>query len=159
MCSLWLCLAFAGLFFGVFMPSFGVVSSDSLATCHPDLQKIFNRVITFVDCSIFCGHRCEVDQNKAFNAKLSEKVWPDSKHNKVPSMAVDAGPYFVELKNTDWDDDKAFSKFAGIVHIVATQMYMAGEITHHVRWGGDWDGDGRTNDQHFNDLPHFELIA
>jgi len=27
-----------------------------------------------------------------------------------------------------------------------------------IRWGGDWDGDTKMNDQKFNDLVHFELM-
>lgn len=26
-----------------------------------------------------------------------------------------------------------------------------------LRWGGDWDGDGRSDDERFLDYPHFEL--
>lgn len=28
-----------------------------------------------------------------------------------------------------------------------------------LRWGGDWDGDGRSDDETFVDLPHFELAV
>ncbi|WP_232367585.1 M15 family metallopeptidase domain-containing protein [Alteromonas pelagimontana] len=51
----------------------------------------------------------------------------------------------------------AFAVFAGFVQCVARQLYAEGKITHLVRWGGDWDMDGQTLDQKFNDLPHFEL--
>lgn len=47
--------------------------------------------------------------------------------------------------------------FGGYVSGTAQQMYRTGEISHPVRWGGDWNGNGRVDDQHFNDLPHFEL--
>ena len=140
------------------MPQFGKTSASRLSTCHKDIQAIFNEVIKSLDCSIFCGHRNEAGQLKAFKAKLSQLNYPDSKHNSLPSMAVDAGPYFKELKNTDWNDAKAFAFFAGYVTSVAEKLYAAGVITHLIRWGGDWDGDGRTLDQTFQDLPHFELV-
>jgi len=129
-----------------------------LYTCHQDLQIIFSEVIKGFDCSIFCGHRVELEQNKAFDSGLSKLKFPLSKHNKIPSMAVDAGPYFKELKNTDWEDAKAFAFFAGYVMAIAERLLKSGAITHKLRWGGDWDGDKRTSDQTFHDLPHFELI-
>lgn len=140
------------------MPSYSATSSLRLAECHRDLRMVFGKVIKYMDCSILCGHRKEPEQNQAFAAGLSQLQWPDSKHNQLPSMAVDAGPYFIELGNTDWNDEKAFSAFAGRVLQIADEMLEKGEITHKLRWGGDWDGDGRTKDERFKDLPHFELI-
>lgn len=142
----------------VYMSAFGNTSNNRLETCHRDLQLIFRTVVKKYDCSIFCGHRNKQDQNKAFADGLSEVMWPDSNHNDMPSMAVDAGPYFIELKNTSWEDAKAFSYFAGYVKRVAEELLEKGLITHRLRWGGDWDGDGQTLDQKFHDLPHFELI-
>jgi peptidoglycan L-alanyl-D-glutamate endopeptidase CwlK len=140
------------------MPKFGKSSTERLATCHPDLQLIFNTAIRTVDCSVFCGHRNKLNQDKAFADGLSQVKWPNSKHNKFPSMAVDGGPYFPELKNTDWEDHKAFAVFAGYLMRIADELLEKKLITHRLRWGGDWDGDGRTNDQTFVDLPHFELV-
>ena len=142
------------------MATYSRVSSQRLATCHNDLQLIFNTVIERgYDHSILCGHRDKQMQNIALKKGLSQLAWPDSKHNKKPSMAVDAGPYFSELRNTDWNDEKAFSKFAGYVCAIADELLKAGKIKHKLRWGGDWDSDGRTSDERFVDLPHFELVA
>lgn len=140
------------------MPSFNKTSKDRLNTCHPDLQLIFSEVIKTVDCSIFCGFRNETSQNAAFDKNLSQVKWPDSKHNTFPSMATDGGPYFVELRNTDWNDLLAFAVFAGYVMRVADELLEKKLTTHRIRWGGDWDMDGRTSDETFLDLPHFELV-
>lgn len=48
------------------MPKFGSASSTRLATCHIDLQVIFNEVVKTVDCSILCGYRAKEAQEKAF---------------------------------------------------------------------------------------------
>ena len=140
------------------MPSFSKTSKERLVTCHRDIQTIFNEVIQTIDCSILCGHRKEEDQNQAFDDGLSQLRYPDSKHNIYPSMAVDVAPYFPDLKNTDWEDAKAFALFAGRVIEISWQLYRKGLTTHVLRWGGDWDSDGRTSDQTFHDLPHFELV-
>jgi peptidoglycan L-alanyl-D-glutamate endopeptidase CwlK len=145
-------------FWNVIMPKFGKTSNARLSTCHPDLQLIFNTAIKTVECSIFCGHRNKSKQNKAYDDQLSQVQWPDSKHNALPSMATDAGPYFIELNNTDWEDKKAFAVFAGYCMRVADELLEKALITHRLRWGGDWDGDGRTLDETFVDLPHFELV-
>ncbi|MEM1113259.1 MAG: M15 family peptidase [Pseudomonadota bacterium] len=141
------------------MPSFGPTSQQRLATCHPDLQALFNAVIVEMDCTILCGHRNQADQNRAFAENNSRVQWPNGKHNSMPSMAVDAGPYFAEIGNVDWDDIKAFCIFGGRVIQTACYLRSIGQMSHGLRYGGDWDGDGRTLDQQFNDLVHFELIA
>ena len=140
------------------MPKFGKTSTARLATCHPDLQLIFNEVGKTVDCSIFCGYRTKEAQEAAFDKGLSQIHFPNSKHNRFPSMAVDAGPYFPELKNTDWADAMAFASFHGYVKRVTDELLKVKAITHSIRWGGDWDSDGRTSDETFRDLPHFELV-
>lgn len=141
------------------MPSFSKTSRARLSTCHVDLQVIFNEVIKSKDCSIFCGHRDKFSQNKAKASGKSQLSWPDSNHNSLPSNAVDAGPYFVELKNTDWEDHVAYGVFAGYVMATADRLLVEGKISHKLRWGGDWDSDGRTSDERFNDYPHFELVS
>ena len=140
------------------MPAFGPTSRARLATCHPDLQVIFNEVIKVVDCTVICGHRNQEDQAAAFAADLSQVQWPNSKHNSKPSMAADVGPYTAQIGNIEWEDIKAFCVFKGMVDMIARRLLDEGKITHRLRWGGDWDGDGRTTDQKFNDLPHYELI-
>jgi len=141
---------------------FGNASQSRLNTCHVDLQVIFTEVerqlaLEGLQCSIFCGHRNEVDQNKAFLENKSKVRWPDSYHNKIPSMAADSGPYFVEIQNTDWNDRVAFAVYAGRVLQIAAQLLREGKVTHKLTWGGDWDMDGRNLDQNFHDLPHFQL--
>lgn len=119
---------------------------DRLNTCHPNLHRLFYRVITDYDCTIICGHRNEEDQNSAFDNKRSKLRWPSGKHNADPSRAVDVAPYPV-----DWSNLKRFYLFAGYVIGVAHEMGIP------LRWGGDWDQDWDMDDQKFNDLVHFEL--
>lgn len=140
------------------MPRYSDTSRERLTQCHPDLQILFFVVIERIDHSILCGHRGQAEQDAAFAANTSTVRWPDSKHNQTPSMAVDAAPYFAEIGNIDWSDIIAISAFAGRVLEIADRLLREGVISHRVRWGGDWDLDGRNADQAFNDLVHFELI-
>jgi hypothetical protein len=108
---------------------------------------LFENVVRYYDCSILEGHRGKADQDKAVAEGKSKTPWPRSKHNSLPSMAVDAAPYPI-----DWTDLKRFYHFAGFV------LGMAASMGLRLRWGGDWDGDRDLNDQSSNDLPHFEIM-
>ncbi len=128
------------------MPSFGARSRANLSEAHPELQRVFNEVIKHFDCSVIEGHRGQAEQDAAFHAGKSKLKFPQSKHNKTPSLAVDVCPYPI-----DWQDYRRFYLFAGFVLATATAMGVK------LRWGGDWDGDTTWKDQTFHDLPHFEL--
>lgn len=133
------------------MPKFGQQSKDNLATCHPDIQKLFEEVVKNYDCTILCGHRGEEDQNKAYHEGRSKVMYPNSKHNPFPSEAADVAPYFSDAPHIRWDDKEKFYHFAGYVQAVADQLNIK------IRWGGNWDSDDELHDQTFFDLPHFEL--
>src|SRR5579871_2009363 len=75
------------------MHYFSPKSLVNLETCHPDLQTLFKEVIQTMDCTILVGHRNQEDQEKAFEQGNSKEHWPNSKHNSIPSMAVDVLSY------------------------------------------------------------------
>ncbi len=129
------------------MPKFGKRSQRNLSTAHEDLQRLFNEVIKYFDCSVICGYRNEHDQNEAYHSGRSKLPFPRGKHNSLPSMAVDVIPYPI-----DWQDIKRMYMFVGFVRAVAGFMDIK------IRCGADWDGDTEVRDQNFHDLPHFELI-
>jgi peptidoglycan LD-endopeptidase CwlK len=130
------------------MPSFGTRSRRRLSTCHPDLQQLFNAIVAVYDCTILEGARGKYRQNKLFAQGDSKVEYPNGRHNKKPSNAVDAAPWPIP----EWEDEKVFYFFAGVVKGIARSMGIK------IRWGGDWDSDNDLNDQTFNDLIHFELI-
>jgi peptidoglycan LD-endopeptidase CwlK len=123
-----------------------------LNSCHEDLQFIFIEVNKIIDTSIIEGHRDSTRQSEMFSKGLSKLKWPESKHNKIPSMAVDAMPYPI-----DWNDKERICFFAGIVVGVASRLYDQKLTSHKIRWGGDWDSDRVLSDETFVDMPHFEL--
>jgi hypothetical protein len=129
------------------MPKFGSRSKKNLATCHEDLQDLFNEVIKHVDCSVICGHRNKQEQNEAFEKKRTKVKYPNGRHNAKPSMAADVVPYPI-----DWDDRERFHLFAGFVLGIAQSMEI------NIRWGGDWNKNFEVDDNNFDDFPHFELM-
>ena len=128
------------------MPKFGRKSKERLSTCDERLQKVFNEVIKHVDCSVLEGHRSKDRQNKLYEEGKTKVKYPNGRHNRQPSSAVDVTPYPV-----DWKDRERQTLFAGCVIGVASQMGIK------LRWGGDWDQDFQVVDNRFDDFPHFEL--
>lgn len=131
------------------MYSFSKNSKKNLSTCHADLQRLFNRVIELRDCTIVWGYRGEADQNAAYNRGDSTKQFPNSKHNRMPSNAVDVAPYI--KGGISWEKKQAY-EFAGYVARVAEEMGIK------IRRGADWNSDVDVNDQGLLDPLHFEVI-
>jgi hypothetical protein len=76
-------------------------SSDNLAECHPDLQRLAAAIDKRIDIEVICGHRGEKEQNEAVRNGTSKLPWPKSKHNSNPSHAFDACPNPIDWKNRD----------------------------------------------------------
>lgn len=157
------------------MPHFSNRSQDRLDTCHPDIARVFNRVIEFYDCSILEGARTLDRQKELYSQgrKMFEGgewrivdrsqvvthvdgVDKRSAHQTSPeeplSLAIDVMPYPGVLHGHDiWMDSARFTLFAGMVLGVAESIHIP------LTWGGDWDGDGSARNQSFHDYPHFEL--
>ncbi|AUR86703.1 hedgehog signaling/DD-peptidase zinc-binding domain protein [Vibrio phage 1.088.O._10N.261.46.A1] len=127
---------------------YGKASKARLATCHPEIQRLFNSLINDYDVSIICGHRTEEEQNAAVAKGASKTKYPNSKHNSLPSLGVDATLYPI-----DWNDVGRHYMFVGIVRERARELDIP------IRCGADWDSDFATNDQTFNDLVHFEYAG
>lgn len=127
------------------MPKFGKRSKERLSTIHPKLQKLFNEVIKYYDCSVICGHRTKEEQDKAY-PKYSKVKFPNSKHNTLPSVAADVVPYPI-----DWDDYARFKEFGFFVLGVAAGMGIK------ITWGADWNKNYDVDDEKFKDFPHFQL--
>lgn len=148
---------------------FGRSSRERLDTCHPDLRLIFTEALAHspVDFGISEGVRSDEKQLEYFlsgKSRLDPRI-PEqrAKCRHLPnenglSMAVDAYAWVPGKQDLAYDM-KHLSLIAGVVLSTASTLYNAGAITHRLRWGGNWDGDGEiVTDQTFNDLPHFELI-
>jgi peptidoglycan L-alanyl-D-glutamate endopeptidase CwlK len=112
-------------------------SIERLKECHPDLQRIVLELAKQMDIAVLCGFRNERDQQSAFIAGNSKLQWPRSKHNKVPSLAVDIAP-----KPIDWENIEKFKEMCELVERIAYDMNIK------IRLGRDFS---------FHDWPHIEL--
>ena len=131
------------------MPEFSNGSDTKLCGCDARLQDLFRAVVKKYDCTVIEGNRTRAKQIRLYETGKSKLTWPDSKHNKVPSLAVDVAP-FIPGRGIVWESRQC-SHFAGYVQATADRMGIP------IRRGGDWDRDRDVNDQTFNDLVHFEI--
>lgn len=131
-------------------------SMKKLATCTPELINVVLAVEKRFPLKVICGHRGQVEQDAAFNSspKRSQTPWPESKHNKLPSLAIDIVPleHIGEKEFIDWNDRERMTLLAGFI---LTEAFHQG---FKFRWGGDWNRDTGLKDNEFDDLPHFELV-
>lgn len=132
------------------MYTFSKRSREQLNTCHPKLVQVLEAAIKKIDFSVIEGHRGEAEQNRAFAEGRSRLRWPNSKHNKMPSEAVDIWPY--PFKPEYWNQIEVWENLAKVV------LECAEELGIKIRWGGDWNQNGDWRDEKFIDGPHFELM-
>jgi len=97
-----------------------------------------NEAIKHIDFMVLCGHRGKKDQDSAFLSGNSKLRYPKSKHNSIPSTAIDLSPYPL-----DWDDINSFCFLAGFIMGTAKQLGVE------LEWGGHW--------KKFLDYPHYQI--
>lgn len=148
---------------------FGRRSQRELSTCREPLQRVALEASRSspLDWSVLSGRRTLAEQTKLIELGVSRISDPLlSKHvpsfkngegeiyydNSGLSSAFDLAPYFADAPHYRWKDTGSFYVLAGTILSAASRVGVI------LRWGGDWDGDGETADQSFNDLGHFELV-
>ena len=118
---------------------FGKASLKERATLHPDLQKVVDEASKEINITLLKGFRGQEEQDKAYADGKSKLKWPNSRHNKTPSEAVDIAPWPI-----NWSDSNSFKKMASAVKLAAKRVNVE------VEWGGECFGK-------FIDMPHFQL--
>jgi len=121
------------------------------ASLDDRLKRLVDRTLREVaDISLVSGYRGEEEQNRLFRERKSTLQYPQSKHNRFPSIAVDFQPWpYPEDERKLWG---ALGYIAGRMHAIAS------ELGFEIRWGGDWNRNGDLTDQKFDDLFHIEIV-
>jgi peptidoglycan L-alanyl-D-glutamate endopeptidase CwlK len=138
---------------------------------HPALRETFDRVLaTGFDVTAVSGVRTTAAQKKLYDQGRTKDgpivthvdgVLKKSKHQIKPDgygHAIDVYPYPIDLSRRYYSTVR-FYFLAGLVKAISNDLYESGEIENKIKWGGDWDSDQVFGDQHFYDLPHFELVG
>lgn len=134
------------------MSFLGAASNAKLDTCHTDLQRLMHAVAERVNFTVLCGHRTKEEQNQAVVEGKSKTPWPQSKHNSLPSQAVDIWPY---AEGIHWEDIAAAARLMGYVQATADQLGI--KIRLGMDWDMDWRSAGKDPGENFYDGPHVEL--
>ena len=124
------------------MPKFGKKSQERLRGVNSELVNVLFELVKIMDVTIIEGVRSQERQDRLVAEGKSKTKF--SKH--ITGRAVDLAPYPI-----DWEDRDRFHYIGGMLRGIAHQMGIK------VIWGGDWNGDGETKDNNFDDLVHIEL--
>ena len=124
------------------MPKFGKRSKERLRGIDARLVSVLNELVKIMDVTIIEGLRSEQRQEKLIKEGSTKTKF--SKH--ITGKAVDLAPYPI-----DWKDRDRFHYMGGMIRGIAKQLNV------NVRWGGEWDSDGETKDNRFDDLVHVEI--
>ena len=128
------------------MPKFGKKSKERLKGVDTKLVNVLNELIKIMDCTIIEGVRSEEKQQEYFKKGKSKIDGITKKGMHQLGKAIDLAPYPI-----DWNDRDRFHYMGGMIRGIAKQLNV------NVRWGGDWDSDGQTKDNSFDDLVHVEI--
>ena len=122
---------------------FGKRSKERLKGVDHRLIMILDELIKIMDVTIIEGLRSAKRQEQLLKKGATKVKY--SKH--MEGKAVDLAPYPI-----DWEDRDTFHYMAGMVRGIGHLLNIK------VRVGADWDSDGNTKDNSFDDLVHIELV-
>ncbi len=125
------------------MYKFGKRSKERLKGVDHRLIMILDELIKIMDVTIIEGLRSAKRQEQLLKKGATKVKY--SKH--MEGKAVDLAPYPI-----DWEDRDTFHYMAGMVRGIGHLLNIK------VRVGADWDSDGNTKDNSFDDLVHIELV-
>ena len=127
-------------------------SLKSLEGVDPKLVSVVKRAIqiTSQDFVVIEGLRTQARQDELWAQGRTKPgpivTWTKDASSHGTGRAVDICPYPV-----DWNDLKKFDA------IYVAMMAAAEELGVRLRYGGDWDMDGKLREKGESDSPHFEL--
>ena len=132
-------------------------SISNLRQVHPDLVAVVGRAIqiTEQDFIVIEGVRTQERQDELWAQGRTTPgpivTWTkDASSHGIGKdgygRAVDICPFPV-----DWNDLSKFDAIARAMFAAATELGVR------LRWGADWDQDGKPRERGESDSPHFEL--
>ena len=124
------------------MPKFGKRSRERMRGVDSRLINVMNELIKLMDVTIIEGLRTKERQEELVAKGASKTKF--SKH--IEGKALDVAPYPI-----DWENRDGLYYMGGMIRGIAQQL------GYDIRYGGDWDSDGQTKDNNFDDLVHIEI--
>jgi len=138
--------------------SLGQQSRARLKGVHPDLVKVVELAIkkTATDFLVLEGVRTPARQKELYAQGRTRPgqvvTWTLTSNHFAKAdgfgHAVDLAPYPV-----DWNDLKKFDAISKAMFAAAAELGIR------IRWGADWDQDGKSRERGESDSPHFEIMT
>lgn len=126
-------------------------SLDKMKGVNPTLVAVVKRAIELsaIDFSVLEGFRTHERQEQLYaqgrTAPGNIVTWTmKSKH--LDGKAVDLVPYPL-----DWNDMKKFDQISKAMFAAADELGVS------IRWGADWNQNGKPREKGETDSPHFEI--
>lgn len=134
---------------------FGQRSLDRLNGVNTRLVSVVHRALELseVDFTVVEGVRSRARQVQLYaqgRTTAGKIVTWTLKSKHIDGLAVDLAP--VADGKIDWTDLKKFDA------IGAAMKKAAAELGVTIRWGADWDRDGKLREKGESDSPHFEIV-
>ena len=149
-------------------------SLNNLQGVHPNLAKVVKRAIelTTQDFVVIEGVRsreqCMINYGKGrtaaqclakgipakyANPKAAKVTWLSNPFNSKHCKQKDGYGHAVDIcpHPVDWSDVKKFDAIAKAMFAAAKELGV------NIRWGADWDKDGKPRERGESDSPHFEI--
>ncbi len=149
-------------------------SLNNLQGVHPNLTKVVKRAIelTTQDFVVIEGVRsreqCMINYGKGrtvaqclakgipakyANPKAAKVTWLSNPFNSKHCKQKDGYGHAVDIcpHPVDWSDVKKFDAIAKAMFAAAKELGV------NIRWGADWDKDGKPRERGESDSPHFEI--
>jgi peptidoglycan L-alanyl-D-glutamate endopeptidase CwlK len=126
-------------------------SLDKMKGVNPTLVAVVKRAIEIsaIDFSVLEGLR-SLDRQKELYAQgrtaPGKIVTWTMKSKHIDGLAVDLVPYPL-----DWNDLHKFDQIADAMFDAAKELGVS------IRWGADWNQNGKSREKGESDSPHFEL--
>jgi peptidoglycan L-alanyl-D-glutamate endopeptidase CwlK len=140
---------------------FGTRSEGNLLGVHHELVNVVRRAlhISNVDFAVIEGLRTKERQHELFakgrSAPGPKVTWTlDSKH--CHGLAVDllpVNPATGKVDGASWNYRDGFTEIAASMFAAAESLDVI------VRWGKDWNMNGKPGEKGEADSPHFELVG
>lgn len=140
--------------------AFGAKSLAALVGVHPDLVRVCKRAIALStqDFRVGEGVRSHARQLELY---AQGRTRPGPKVTWVKTSNHEAKPdgfgHAVDLWALDEDGDIDWGNIQRYDTIAKAMYAAAKEFGLHIRWGADWDEDGKPHEHGEMDLAHFEI--
>lgn len=134
-------------------------SLNNLKGVHPNMVKVVKRALEICeetygpDFTVIEGVRTQARQDKLY-AQGRTAPGPKVTWTRISNHFINKKTGYghaVDLYPGTWTDLTKFD------HMARAMFQAAAELKIPIRWGADWDRDGKWRERGESDSPHFEL--